>query len=313
MGLQSISVGGRNISVHPGTRGATDQTEPGSLLLIVQMQGARIFPDNSMNYGGNDGTGSGYTSLNNVGTFEFAIVQEITENWIFLQSPLQHDYQVQNGDDGSSKFQIVTVRRCTEAIMVGNITCANWNGETGGILALDVANQLETQRNTIDCTGTGYRGGHGIDFRGGSNLNNSFAFVTSNSFPSTTRFLDRPGGGDQLKGEGIAGTPLICIDKDSNDYNATRQGYPGGDFSRGAPGNAGGGANDHNPGGGGGALAGNGGSGGLTPLNVEVFGFGGASIDVNWPSRLIMGIYIYGIRVILVNIDSRRRRRSRTY
>ena len=48
------------------------------------------------------------------------------------------------------------------------------------------------------------------------------------------------------KGEGIAGTPRYM------NYNFTLidnvvEGYPGGSFARGAPGNAGGGATDSNP------------------------------------------------------------------
>ncbi|MCA8838398.1 MAG: hypothetical protein K8963_11200, partial [Proteobacteria bacterium] len=83
-------------------------------------------------------------------------------------------------------------------------------------------------------------------------------------------------------GEGIAGTPATI---------SGGGGYSGGDYARGAPGNAGGGGNEHNAGGGGGGNGGAGGIGGSTWVGMGgsvVGGFGGDAFSAT-STRLAMG------------------------
>ena len=123
------------------------------------------------------------------------------------------------------------------------------------------------------------------------------------------------GACDSVKGEGISGTPFITVDKDgdvawsTNDFpNQGEHGYPGGDLSRGAPGNAGGGGNQHNAGGGGGGHIGPGGEGSRNPHSNECQdagsrngGIGGASLGFTeemWKEKLFFGMFI-AIRAVL--------------
>ena len=94
------------------------------------------------------------------------------------------------------------------------------------------------------------------------------------------------------KGEGIAGRPVWT----TGDPDTVGNGYPNGDFARGAPANAGGGGtdgrpsnNDENSGGGGGGNAGVGGLGGNTwSSNLPRGGFGGSTVP-GTVSRVFLG------------------------
>jgi uncharacterized repeat protein (TIGR01451 family) len=94
-------------------------------------------------------------------------------------------------------------------------------------------------------------------FRGGGVRN--IAAQTAPQFGGWRALYSTNLGG--MKGEGIAGTPARTYDSLNNLLSAiaATDGYTDGDVGRGAPGNAGGGGNQHNAGGGG---VGNGGAGG---------------------------------------------------
>jgi uncharacterized repeat protein (TIGR01451 family)/gliding motility-associated-like protein len=233
------------------------QITKGNLLLIVQMQGADANTTNTSSYGSgvaaNDG--SGYTGTVTAGRYEYVVaLNDITTAGGTLQfkgagtgGGLVNSYV--NSDatatKGQRRFQIVRLMQYSNLTMTTDIKTIPWNGKAGGLIAIDVAGTLTMNGRVIDASATGFRGGYLLP-RTIANTQQSL-YVTTNSTLAST------------KGEGIVGTPRFMWDGYNQVDNGV-QGYPNGDYGRGAPGNAGGGGNVHNAGGGGG---GNGSAGGL--------------------------------------------------
>jgi hypothetical protein len=163
--------------------------------------------------------------------------------------PLSKNYYTRISG-GFQSYQVVRVPVCTgTASLASNIVCAPWDGTSGGIVAL-MAGTLVFNAFSISCTGGGFRGGASSDQ---TTLSTTLDFCTNN-------------GEYAYKGEGICGLPERASAADLTvTYSADF--YAGGTRGRGAPCNAGGGANSVDAGGGGGALGGNGGRGGLGPGN----------------------------------------------
>jgi len=191
----------------------------GDLVMVIQMQGATILGNvNNITWGE-------IQSYNNCGLYEFKEVASVPNGThINLICPLENSY------DESGNVQVIRVPRYnTLTVNGGTITSQTWNGQRGGIVAIEVLG-LTTLINggKIDVTGQGFRGGI---------LDNAAGFAAlmyaSNS---------QNDGGE--KGESIAGF--------GPEYSNL-----GGRYGRGAPANGGGGGNAHNAGGGGGANAGN--------------------------------------------------------
>lgn len=318
--------------------GASTPIQVGDLILIMQMQGAEIDSSNTYAYGdgvGGDGdiyqppasypggtmgsanipnpppnAASGHININNVGLYEYAVVTGVSGNNITIKGGgpgggLINTYTnaPATSTRGKRTYQIIRVPQYTNITLSSTnpLRPAPWNGQVGGVLAIDVAGTLNmTGGVVIEASGTGFRGGGGVNHAGGTTLAYNSDFRTN----SGTR--------NASKGEGIAGTPLYVLEQfdpfnlDSafnppspNRINTGAEGYPNGSYARGAPGNAGGGGTDGNPsrndensGGGGG---GNGGAGGLGGRSwnsqAPSGGFGGASLDgfINGGQRLFMG------------------------
>ncbi|HEX8618784.1 MAG TPA: C25 family cysteine peptidase [Thermoanaerobaculia bacterium] len=291
VGATSITVGAR--------RGAAVSITAGDLILIMQMQDAAIDSNNDDRYGsgngivgGTTGIGAGYTNANNSGRYEYAIATNTvgaaggTLNFTGVGGGNGLMYAYTNAaataTQGARRFQVVRVPQYTTATLGGTLTAAAWNGTTGGILALDVAGDLALGSATVSVNGLGFRGGAGLQRTGGAGTATDYR----NTFASNVH---------GVKGEGIAGTPEWVLDGGVN-TDVGPQGYPNGDFARGAPGNAGGGGTDtdvavnqENAGGGGGANWGRGGTGGNAwQSNLARGGFGGAPF-YNSPGRVILG------------------------
>ncbi|WP_055075873.1 DUF11 domain-containing protein, partial [Pseudanabaena sp. 'Roaring Creek'] len=183
---------------------------------------------------------------------------------------------------GQQTYQVVRVPQYSSATL-GSATSSYWNGSTGGIVAYDVAGNLNLTGG-IDVSGKGFRGGGGRLLNGDAGLNTDYRT------PSTQN-------NNGSKAEGIAGTPRFVIDPSTLTLldNVT-EGYPNGSYGRGAPGNAGGGStdgdpilNDQNSGGGGGSNGGSGGIGGRSwKSNLPTGGFGGKPFPAT-TSRLVLG------------------------
>jgi len=266
----TVTIGPATGSVALGTpRGAAATAAPGDLFVIIQMQCADINSTDSSSYG--DGAAgdpaNGYTDPAGsclAGRYQFVRAGPGTTatSLDLSATPLAATYvqAAASGTQGRRSFQIVRVLQHSSATLTGAVTASAWDGATGGVVVLDVAGALNWNGQSINVTGLGFRGG------GGRNRPLSDAALT-NPYRTTNA-----SGRHAVKGEGIAGTPQFV----HNDTGPTdtapgtvvdlgAQGYPNGDFGRGAPGNAGGGGasinnNVRDNGGGGGG--GNGAAGG---------------------------------------------------
>lgn len=311
----SYGPGSSSIPIDVGSRqGAAAVIQPGDLVLVIQMQCANINYINSTSYG--DGAAgepaNGYTDPSDclAGRHEFIRAgAATTANAIDLTgSSLTFRYvqAAATPTTGRRSMQVVRVPQYLTATVSGTVSAAPWNGRSGGIVVLDVANTL-TLSGGINVDGMGFRGGGG---RSRSQVDPQERFISSSDLVHAT------------KGEGIAGTPRYVSEKRDvssglaatiTDLGTGWGGYPNGtastgDFARGAPGTAGGGgafwnATSDNGGGGGG---GNGGAGGrgaagwrsagyaginstYSNLPEKKWGFGGSAFLAPSIGRLVLG------------------------
>lgn len=272
---------------------------PGDMLMIIQMQDAIIDSDNDATYGsGNSANdGSGAISIGNSGLYEFVrATNNVPLSGGILEfegggvgGGLQNSYSnvAPTPTQGRRSFQVIRVPQFATLTLQGNLEVPDWDGNTGGVLAIDVAGAIDFNGFTINGTAKGFRGGYTPSGPSGINVPD-YVVVADPA-------INLAGG----KGEGIAGTPRFTWDGVSaNDLGSDQ--LPGGDAGRGAPGNAGGGGNDHNSGGGGGGNGGKGGQGGTgwegagfrSPANNTdntPGGRGGAIPTSPTITRLIMG------------------------
>jgi len=207
--------------------------EAGDLVLIIQIQGADIdgvpepwsAPAPSA-YGLPFSPDWGQvTSYNNCGNNEYAEVKSVPNgNSIELRCGLTNDY------NATGIVQIIRIPRFYDLTINGTLTTQAWNGSIGGVLGIEVENDLIIN-------GSGEILASELGFRGAApNTGASLLGVSHWSRP-----LPDAGG---LKGESIRGWG---VEYDLN----------GGRYAKGAPANGGGGGNAHNGGGGGGGNAGN--------------------------------------------------------
>ncbi len=285
----SASTSGSSIPVGAVTNLGSSLTPiaAGDLLLVIQIQDAVITSSNNSNYGGNNGTGRGFTS-GNAGYYEYAVATNsigIAGGTITTAQTLSRTYQstAATSSSGRKAYQVVRIPQYSSATISGTINAATWDGNSGGIVAFDVAGTLNMGGGTINANGSGFRGGLGVTLTGGSGSSSDYRGVSTN-------------GSGGSKGEGIAGTPRFTWDGLLGNTNAA-EGYPNGSYFRGAPGNAGGGGTDgapssdngENSGGGGGGNGGIGGRGGNTwNSNLTVGGIGGGTVTPA-ANRLVLG------------------------
>ncbi len=299
----SLTAGSTAITLGAAGVGANFGNTPiasGDIVLVIQMQGAKINVPASVTsglYGANSvGKSSGFLPTNMLaGTMEFAVATSavpLAGGVLNISAGLTYSYASSAfGTDGQYTYQVLRVPSFYNIQLTSTITTPQWNGAVGGVTAINAVNQLDLNSQLITALGAGFRGGGAVVKSGApGTLQDNYTLSTNNANGS--------------KGEGIAGTPrylnvnLALVDN-------VVEGYPGGSFARGAPGNAGGGATDSNPpandqnaGGGGG---GNGGSGGQGGNGWKTFGVSGgkggfqftsltpALVNYSSPSRLIMG------------------------
>ena len=221
----------------------------GDRVLLIQMQGAEIDLTDSEFFGE-------ITDIGSAGFYEFGTISIITavQNTINLENQLVNEYDV-NG-----KVQLVLVPQFDNATVTSFLFASPWNGETGGVLALEVEGTLSMEAQ-INCTGRGFRGGdESVNY-----------FVEDFCASENYFFLNNPERGGR-KGESIAILPQNSL------------------TGRGAPANGGGGGNNLNAGGGGGSNFGVGGTGGNEWSGctaAEVGGRGGKALSFS--DRIFLG------------------------
>ena len=216
------SLGSKTITVNNAGLNANSRfssiLSAGDLLMVIQMQGVSISSVNDSSWGA-------IVSYGNCGLYEFAQVASVAGSIITLDCNLLNNYSA------VGKTQVVRIPRYASlTINSGGILTADpWNGQTGGILAVEVeGNTIVNSGGKLDVTGKG--------FRGGQTLDNNYDFAVTD-YVNTSDFKGAE------KGEGVAGY--------KTDYDTY-----GGRYCRGAAANGGGGGNSHTSGGGGGANAG---------------------------------------------------------
>lgn len=203
--------------------------EAGDLIMLVQIQG--ITYNGGTNWNTTFGTPAdpswgGVDQYQNCGNNEFAEVKSVPNGTtIELRCGLTNAYTT------ADKVQVIRVPRYLSLTIspAGTISTEEWDGNTGGILSLEVENDL-TVNGSIDATGTGFRGGQSAISGYYNGAGQYAAGVDANE--------------GAAKGEGLLGY--------EDEYLPLAAKY-----CRGAAANAGGGGNSHNAGGGGGANAGN--------------------------------------------------------
>ena len=327
--------------------GAANTLAPNQLIAIVQMQCANINATDTDSYGdgvagGVDANGGGSATAGRgyaggytepaasclAGQYEyFRTGPSTTATSIDLTGVTLIGTYVQaaaTATTGKRTFQLVRIPQYASLTLNLAVTASPWNGFTGGVVMLDVAQQLNWAGFGVNVQGLGFRGGvwnaNGVngsaavagatDDRSAATLATlpsargavfpfraprDAATAASGGYTTVTNANVVRGGG---KGEGIAGTPANLANGD---------GYPSGDRSSGAPGNAGGGGStiqdccrDNGGGGGGGngGIGGRGGTGwaqsGAGPAlpnwsNGELYGYGGAPFAQAATTRLVMG------------------------
>ncbi len=275
-GSTSISLG----TLDTAGGGASTPIAAGDELLIIQMQDGSFNDTNGSTYG--DGaSGSGQTSLGSAGLYEYVLVDSVNGSTATITSTgsgggLLNTYTEApaTATSGQKTYQIVRVPQYLTATLSSNFSSAYWDGQTGGVAAIDMASTLNLGGASIYATGNGFRGGAVSD------SSTSPASALNSDYAASVTMNGGAAPADGSKGEGIMGTPSYIFYYSNFSTpgtpagptivsSATADGYPGGDMARGAPGNAGGGgtdddmaANSQNTGGGGGGNGGAGGNGG---------------------------------------------------
>jgi gliding motility-associated-like protein len=206
----------------------------GDLLYIIQVQGVHVKgwmnTDVWQHARPMNDTYGRILDYESVGLNEYVQVLSVPNaTSIELNCPLQNNY-ITAGD--TTEVVIVRVPRYNTLIVSGSITCDTWNGQVGGIVAIEVLNDATINGN-IDVSEKG--------FRGGEALLESLAWNIPQYGSPGINGTEEDGA---EKGESIYGYRA--------EYNITKGGY----YCRGAIANGGGGGNASNCGGGGGSNAG---------------------------------------------------------
>lgn len=279
-------------------RGASHKVAVGDRLMIIQMQGAEV--DSRPGIWFHDAYGDGPGSLDRAGykagtlragAYELVVVVAAPQGnggplairGRGLNNGLVHGYTnsrvvstvPQEMARGFQTYQIIWIPQYSDLTVAkgASIRPSIWDGNSGGILAIDVLETL-TLMGTIDASGRGFRGGRANTLHNGG-----------------------IGGHDGLlgfKGESVAGMPARMYVSDSAVFASSgvvmsgdiMPGYPTWTYPSpavgcvGAPGNAGGNARSSvRAGGGGGGGGGRGGRGGTgNSFDLDAAGIGGAPL-----------------------------------
>jgi len=117
----------------------------GDYLMLIQMKGAEMDTSNTASFGN-------ITNLNSVGLYERTQIDEIIGNDIYLLTEIVNNY------DADGSVQIVNIPQYTDATVDSVLEPLIWDGNKGGIVALEVENQLILNAD-ISANFAGFRGG----------------------------------------------------------------------------------------------------------------------------------------------------------
>jgi hypothetical protein len=225
---------------------------PGEQVIVMQMQDDVIGTNtsNNTNFGR-------LANIQSAGLFDLATISSITSTTMTLAAPLHNDYHI----NSRSRVQVISFRKLSSSnyTTTSNITALAWNGNVGGVVAIQVPGTL-TLAHSITADGKGFRGG-------AISANYENGCEPSVYTSSSTNY--------GAKGEGI--------------YRASVTDYATG---RARLLNGGGGGSDDNAGGGGGGNITTGGEGGhgWTCESTPSGGLGGAELKAHSNGlRVFMG------------------------
>jgi gliding motility-associated-like protein len=209
--------------------------QPGDKVLLIQMTGATK--------GGFSRLNSGiFLDAKSCGKFEILQVDEVqtggTDKYVTFTDNVNNSY------DSGEKIQLVRITEGEKIIVSGTVTAKDWDGNTGGIVAMIGLDTIALQAD-IDVTSKG--------FRGGQPENNYPENLCRSGMGDTVNWLETETGRAGNKGEGIIEVGYIYKKGAANSLNG------------------GGGGNGFFSGGGGGSNYRDGGKGGMqsnycTPL-----------------------------------------------
>lgn len=226
VGVGATSVSVANSTLNANGRFISGGLQPGDLIMIYTVQGAWI--RNQFDVGATDTTFGKIQSAADYwdcGKYEYCQVLSVPNaTTINLVCGTKNSY---GATGGAIRGQVIRVPRYA-ALTVNagaSVTCDDWNGTVGGVLAVEVQGNCIIN-GTVDATGRGFRGG-------------SLVGDNSTTFGSNTTYSTNAAIGAQ-RGEGVVGY--------QGDYTVF-----GGMYGRAPAGNAGAGGDAHNAGGGGGA------------------------------------------------------------
>lgn len=257
------AIAGGNVLSVSNVNEANHTFNVGDLVIVMQMQDDCIGTNTT-----NVSTFGDLSSIQNAGRFEVAQISAKspaagTPTTITLGSALVNTYNT----GANSSVQIITFRKLSTTVFTStnNITGLAWDGNVGGVIAIEVGTVFTLAHN-ISANGIGFRGGP-------KNTPNGYSACDATTYQ--TAIATRYAG----KGEGI--------------YKNTTAAFEG---ARGKILTGGGGGNDVNAGGGGGGNYTAGGDGGVgwtasgTGCSPSAGGLGGIALSsfVN-ASRVYMG------------------------
>ncbi|MFT3679344.1 MAG: PKD domain-containing protein [Ferruginibacter sp.] len=128
----------------------------GDTVVVMQMKGAIIDESNSSSFGD-------ILNYRNAGNYEFNYIKSKAGNIIELQNVLTKKYDFADG-----RVQLIRVPYFQSITISDTLSCLPWDGEKGGVLVLNVRNNI-TLNAPIDVTAMGFRGGGpGTGFNCGS-------------------------------------------------------------------------------------------------------------------------------------------------
>lgn len=252
-----INISGVNLDLS-NVNIANDDFLVGEEVIIMQMQDDII----GANTGNNSDFGN-IAAIANAGLYEVATIASHTSGStsLTLTKALTNSYNI----GANSSVQIISYPKYTNYSTSGELTALAWNGNIGGVFAINVTNTL-TLSDNISVDNLGFRGGVPNPTSDGSGCNATVFITNSNAHGR--------------KGEGI--------------YKSINTQYVAG---RGKIANGGGGGSFHNGGGGGGGNFTNGGNGGpgwqsgsSTGCNPSAGGLGGVDLsDYISANRIFLG------------------------
>ncbi|MBE2248581.1 MAG: hypothetical protein IAE78_03455, partial [Myxococcus sp.] len=250
----TVLAGATSIPVGAARSGSGAAIATGDLVLVIQMQGVEIDrrEENTTNGRYGDGAGGadrrGALATNfRAGLYELArAAGPVAAGALPLMSGLTNAYlstdTVSSGGNtgaGVHRYQVVKVVEARDLTIGGGATLTSlpWDGQSGGVVAVDVARNL-VLNGRIDVVGMGFRGGSPV-------------------IPAGTPGTETNTPQSCIKGEGIAG-PTSRLYSRLAGVTTGATGLYGTESERGGPGNAGGCplASDSGGGGGGGGREG---------------------------------------------------------